>query len=331
MECDFCGWDNPEGTVICGRCGIVLGKGFPNQNNGEYHGSGQSDASQGEDNTMVNGDGCCAKCGYPLLPNTKRCPNCLEPVQVKGDIEKRERGIVSDNAEKHKENAKETVRFVQKSDQQEKLKADYAPNSKNTVFAGAVLNDPKKTMIAEVVVKDPKKTMRAEPIVSDHDKNMTGEGVVTDPRKTVRSEPVAEPKKTLRVGNVSSNKIDNSEGSVKNKNSIGFNENPKVQQKNEELFCSVMPLADSPEEEGRLKGTEFYQERVVLKRENTEPDNSTITTQEQACLIFEDGTWYIEDKSPFKTTFVRAGRKMPLQDGDIIKLGDRRFVFKTKK
>lgn len=72
---------------------------------------------------------------------------------------------------------------------------------------------------------------------------------------------------------------------------------------------------------------EYEGKEVVLNRENTEPNNSSITSQQQAVITKVDGHWYIEDKSGQKTTFVQAAKRVELHDGDIILLGNRLFEF----
>lgn len=66
---------------------------------------------------------------------------------------------------------------------------------------------------------------------------------------------------------------------------------------------------------------------IVLNRFNTEETNRTITTQEQAVLTNEDGDWYIENRSIYQTTYLMLNRKIKLEEGDIIILGDRKFKF----
>ncbi len=66
---------------------------------------------------------------------------------------------------------------------------------------------------------------------------------------------------------------------------------------------------------------------IPLNRANTDPNNRTITSKEQAELSFENGAWYICDKSAQQTTYVHAGRKTKLEKGDVIILGNRRFEF----
>ncbi len=70
-------------------------------------------------------------------------------------------------------------------------------------------------------------------------------------------------------------------------------------------------------------------QEVELRRDNTEADNTSITSQEQAVIHNENGNWYITDKSEQGTTFVRATNKTQLQDGDIILLGNRLFEFRS--
>lgn len=66
---------------------------------------------------------------------------------------------------------------------------------------------------------------------------------------------------------------------------------------------------------------------VVLNRNNTEYENASITSQNQAMVSFIEGHWYIEDKSDQGTTFVRAQSKIELHEGDTILLGNRLFEF----
>lgn len=109
---------------------------------------------------------------------------------------------------------------------------------------------------------------------------------------------------------------------------------PKVTDKVEEVKkepvkCQLILI---PEEEEEIKETtrDFEGNSIILNRDNTEPDNRTITSKEQAELTFEDGKWFIENRSALSSTFVQANRKIEVQAGDIIVLGDRRFKFETK-
>ena len=366
MQCRFCGLENPDGTVICSRCGTVLGKSAIPENNVQNYaeGEGGQDAKTGNDRSV------CEFCGYPLLPNTKVCPNCHktvveEEVEIK-PLENVEEVKESANAEEKNDPKRTVAAFV------------HAVDPKKTVVAGAPVvsaSDPKKTVVASAPVAsaaDPKKTVVASaPVVSASDPKKTvvaGAPVASaaDPKKTVvASAPVSsasDPKKTVVAGAPVTSAADPKKTVVANapvykpkdtipefrpkativenkvvqevkdaKKTVNPYMNIQHRQPVEEAYCAIEPVPDSPAEAPRLKKFEFDKKQVVLRRENTEPGNSSITSKEQAVLTFENGAWYVEDKSAFQTTFVRAGRKLQLQDGDIILLGDRKFVFKTKK
>lgn len=93
--------------------------------------------------------------------------------------------------------------------------------------------------------------------------------------------------------------------------------------------CSLtlIPEEDEniPEQKKDYEGT-----NVILTRENTEPDNRTITSKEQAEISFEDDKWFILNKSEYGSTYIEANRKFEIQPGDVIVLGDRRFRFEAE-
>ena len=86
-----------------------------------------------------------------------------------------------------------------------------------------------------------------------------------------------------------------------------------------------------PEEDEQLEPISNLYEgtNIVLNRENTESDNRTITSKEQAVLDFENGKWFIENRSELHSTLIVVGRKMELNSGDVVMLGNRRFKFET--
>jgi hypothetical protein len=88
-----------------------------------------------------------------------------------------------------------------------------------------------------------------------------------------------------------------------------------------------------PEEEEQLMpvANDYEGTSIILTRENTEANNRTITSKEQAELIHEDGKWFILNKSELGSTYLEASRKLELQQGDIIVLGDRRFRFEAEE
>lgn len=90
--------------------------------------------------------------------------------------------------------------------------------------------------------------------------------------------------------------------------------------------CSLTII---PEEEENIlpKRFEYEGNSIILNRENTEMSNRTITSKEQAEIVFDDGHWYLLDRSMLQTTYIQVNRKIEIIPDDIIVLGDRRFKF----
>lgn len=94
-------------------------------------------------------------------------------------------------------------------------------------------------------------------------------------------------------------------------------------------ICALRPISQHGES---YMPEEVYDEgaEVMLARHNTVPHDQTIDDEEQACLFFSDGHWFIEDRSCDNSTYVHAGAGIKLEPGDIIKMGDRLFEFNVK-
>ena len=83
--------------------------------------------------------------------------------------------------------------------------------------------------------------------------------------------------------------------------------------------------------EDEVKEFTYEEDAIKLNRNNLDPDNITITGRTQAELVYENGKWFLKDMSDLKTTFIRATESTELKEGDIILMGDRKFVFSTTK
>jgi hypothetical protein len=70
-----------------------------------------------------------------------------------------------------------------------------------------------------------------------------------------------------------------------------------------------------------------FEGSTELNRANLEPSNTTITGKTQAVIEYQDGTWYITNKSALQTTFIRVDEPVQLKKGDVILMGDRTFEF----
>lgn len=91
--------------------------------------------------------------------------------------------------------------------------------------------------------------------------------------------------------------------------------------------CSLRPLAWE-NETVEYAPLSYSGEKIELNRANTDPNNQTITSQLQAEIVWEEGEWYITNKSAQKSTYIQVGERTPLKDGDVILMGNRRFEFK---
>lgn len=89
--------------------------------------------------------------------------------------------------------------------------------------------------------------------------------------------------------------------------------------------CTLKPLSKNGEKE-TLPPVAFT-DTTPLNRDNTEPANNSITGQEQAHLELRDGHWFITDHSALKSTFIRCEGEVELHKGDIVMMGDRKFLI----
>lgn len=120
------------------------------------------------------------------------------------------------------------------------------------------------------------------------------------------------------------------ESSTISKNHVTETINPfKIEVESEPTFI-LRPFLRNKEKK-EIADLVYEGKEVLLNRGNTEEDNTSITSQAQALLLYSEGHWYIEDKSEQGTTFVRAHNKIELHDGDTLLLGNRLFEFHLPK
>ena len=92
-------------------------------------------------------------------------------------------------------------------------------------------------------------------------------------------------------------------------------------------FCTLQRISWE-DETANYAPVSYPGQMITLTRANTDANNNTITSKIQAVLTLENGEWFIENKSELQTTLLRVDRKMKLEDGDVIVLGNRMFKFK---
>ena len=297
MICKFCGLNNADDAAFCSRCGSPL------RENRQAAPVASADPVVDDDkktmrmetrpNETPAGGVMTHDCGYPLLPGMQVCPKCHQPV------------------------------------------------------AGAATPPPPPPPIS-----DAKKTM----VISNPTQPVQESGPKVTERFASPNQGGSNPKKTERFvtpgnseGTIDMPQNPNPGSSAKkterfvspgyqsagvNKKTVNIHQVPtKAPQETQPVItprCSLKPLARTGETTELPAKHDFENAKVVLNRQNTDPENLSITSKQQAVLTFENGKWYIEDKSAYKTTYIRVTQKTELHNGDIVAMGDREFEFSTK-
>ncbi len=96
--------------------------------------------------------------------------------------------------------------------------------------------------------------------------------------------------------------------------------------------CSLTPIVISENgfEEGG-SSIKYKGSSILLNRDNTDPENPSITSKEHAILSKENGEWFIENRSEMHTTMLLINNKRHLEPGDIIVLGNGLFRFEGER
>jgi hypothetical protein len=89
----------------------------------------------------------------------------------------------------------------------------------------------------------------------------------------------------------------------------------------------ILEKVGRPDETSELITFKAAGDQVTVNRANLDEGNFTITGKTQATFTFKDNKWWLQDASDLKTTFIQVKEPHELKDGDIILMGDRRFIF----
>ena len=88
MRCKNCGWDNPEGNVICEKCNAPISD-YSNERTPQYNYEAEEryhpratvvNAAPDDFNPRATAIGCVV-CGYPARPGESECPSCGHTVE----------------------------------------------------------------------------------------------------------------------------------------------------------------------------------------------------------------------------------------------------------
>lgn len=75
---------------------------------------------------------------------------------------------------------------------------------------------------------------------------------------------------------------------------------------------------------------EFSGEEVSVNRDALDAGNMSISGQEHARFVYEDGKWYLSDHSSNGATFVQVQGKIEVSEGTKILIGNRIYTFQSK-
>ena len=314
MICKFCGLNNADDAAFCSRCGSPL------RENRQAAPVASADPVVDDDKKTMRmetrpdesaaGGMMRHDCGYPLLPGMQVCPKCHLPVAgaptppspapippTPNDAKKTV--VISNPAQQPVQQAsgpKVTERFPLSNQGGSSAKVTERFPSPNQGESSAKATERFVYPESEGTIRQPDQGASAKKTERFVSPGYQGGGVN---KKTVNIHQVkqAPPRETQPVVNP---------------------------------HCSLRPLPRTGDTTTLPAKHDYNNAKVVLNRQNTDPENYSITSQQQAMLTFEDGKWYIEDKSAYKTTYIRVTQKTELHEGDIVAMGDREFEFSTK-
>lgn len=90
-------------------------------------------------------------------------------------------------------------------------------------------------------------------------------------------------------------------------------------------------VAISLDEEKELRKIDLRSDFVSLNRALLDPANNSISRGGHANIYQKDGSWYLENTTALKTTFIQVKHPVKLSDGDVILMGDSLFQFRMGK
>lgn len=80
--------------------------------------------------------------------------------------------------------------------------------------------------------------------------------------------------------------------------------------------------------DGNGRQIEMAKPYMVLCRSNVEPDNMLIAEKDHAVIENEGDQWYVNSAGDLGNTYICINRKMQLEDGDILIIGNKRYLFR---
>ncbi len=234
----------------------------------------------------------CKNCGWDNPGNATKCEKCFAPLEASSSstepVSERMRGTVSEKAIFETSSSNEVPRSCPKCGYPISGASTTCPNCNNEL-------QPKPTAKESIICKCCGATLENDVKFCPNCGNPTSD-IAPTPKRVQRS----------------------SMGTVLGGIAMG--------PANGLQFCTLKPIAWQGENVNYNPIT-YSGETIVLNRANTDANNHSITSQEQAILTYEDGEWYIENRSSLRTTYLRINGRVKLTKGDVLVLGNREFEF----
>lgn len=260
----------------------------------------------------------CKNCGWPNKPSETVCVKCGSPLDAEPTSPEYENNYDSPESVGHqeKDGLKKTV-----------LESNVFNNHSSVVSP-----EPMQTVLEETVCPKCGYPLRADAIKCPNCNSLVNGNQENRPNNASTNSPQRRPTRVVNTPNDSPEpqqrpvvqartakpKAEKFKGTI----------NPYMMSIPVEPSIILKPLQRMNERKV-VDATELELDggEITLTRDNTEPGNPSITSKEQAIISYEEGKWYIENRSEQNTTFVLATNKIEIHDGDIILLGNRMFEF----
>lgn len=321
MRCNNCGWANPDGVERCQKCNQELDCSIPLPEMEEGVTMEQNAAvAQSSEISVEDVQYSCHQCGYPLDKSVTECPMCGTAVSRKESVsptpqvqQSQEQNVI--NAMKATVVATAVIEQVEQ--QAEALvksrKAEQVSRQANDKFKSTVVDA--SAVVASATMETPKSENNAfKQTVRDvhavEQKAINTKQTIRDVHATEQKAAPANMKQTVR--DVSSL-------------NIGGESAPKSAPQSEARVGFSLTSVDGYG--AGAEKLEFSESSIVLNRGNVDKDNLSIDKNAQLSLSCEGGEWYISNLSALQNTYIVPSRKTKIEAGDIIIIGNKRYIF----
>ncbi len=293
MRCNNCGWDNDPGTGTCVKCGHALQSDDSNYRQDPYRGVNVPNNNRGETNPAPR----------PTVLNSQRPDPVPRPTRIV-NVNDLHEGASNPAGTKTPENCPQCGYPL-------------AGNTSSCPNCGAIIAEEQK-------------------LASTKMQNFGAAAVPVSPIKVSKSDlaefDINEEVKCDKCGAMVSIEFSfcpKCGERIHLPTVRAIKHKPQPAPEPPKPHCHLTLIPEEGEITEAVKNT-YEGDSIILNRENTEPDNRTITSKEQAELICEEGQWFVLNHSELGSTYIEANRKFALEPGDVIVLGDRRFKFETE-